>query len=278
LTRPIALSVLLVLAGTYAAYSSAALPSGSAVAKLSKNQVATTAKAAAARAGYNTGNFNRGGALFDPVTRVWKVEFSAKEIVFADAHTSTFSVLVYDSTGNTEVTCLGMKANGQGQGAHFNAHELPVEVQPFVPKDQNAKFLYCADMNDDGLSDYVLVSEAQIRAFQILLREPDGHLRSDVRNDAAVQRLEDDDWNGVPGLIVRKNKFVIINNSEGHFRTGESRDFYFEYSSESKTWVLTRADKNLYGGGQSEDDQPFHRTPKDFGRVTIGDFTYKSFP
>jgi len=246
-----------------------------AVAKLSKNQVFALAKAAVASAAYQVDNFNISGVFFDPVTRVWRIEFSGKKIV--GLHTSTFSVFVYDSTAHTEVNCLGMAAIGQGQGADFPAAELPAEVQPFVPEGQQAKWLYCADVNGDGESDYVLVTEAGIRTFQILLRAPDGDLRSDVRNDDAVQGLADDEFTGAPALLVRKNKFVIINNSAGHFGTGESHIFYFEYSPETKTWILTRADKDLQGGGQPDDDRPFHQTPKDFGRVTIADFTYEKF-
>jgi hypothetical protein len=245
------------------------------VAKLSQNQVLALAKTAAASAAYQVDDFNEFMPFFDPVTRVWSVAFSAKKIV--GAHTSTFSVFVYDSTAHTEVTCLGMAALGQGQGADFPAAELPAEVQPFVPEGQQVKWLYCGDVNGDGASDYVLVTEAGIRTFQILLRASDGHLRSDVRNDDAVQGLADDEFTGAPALLVRKNKFVIINNSAGHFGTGESHVFYFEYSPEINTWILTRVDKDLQGGGQPEDDRPFHQTQKDFGRVTIGDFTYAKF-
>jgi hypothetical protein len=251
-----------------------AVSAAGAVAKLSENQVLALAKAAVAGAGYHVDDFN-GWTFFDPVTRVWRVEFSGKKIV--GAHTSTFSVFVYDSTAHTEVNCLGMAAIGQGQGADFSAAELPAEVQPFVPEGQQAKWLYCADVNGDGTSDYVLVTEAGIRTFQILLRGSDGHLRSDVRTDDAVQGLGDDGFTGAPTLFVRKNKFVIINNSAGHFGTGESHVFYFEYSPEIKTWILTRADKDLQGGGQSDNDRPFHQTPKDFGRVTVGDFNYEKF-
>jgi hypothetical protein len=245
-----------------------------AVAKLSESQVSALAKAAATSAAYHMDDLNETGVFFDPVTRVWSLQFAGKKVV--GSHTSTFSVFVYDSTAHTEVNCPGMTAIGQGQGADFPAAELPAEVQPFVPEGQQAKWLYCADVNGDGVSDYVLVTEAGIRTFQILLRASDGHLRSDVRTDDAVQGLEDDEFTGAPALLVRKNRFVIINNSAGH-GSGESHVFYFEYSPEIKTWILTRADKELQGRGLPEDDRPLHRTPKDFGRVTIGDFTYEHF-
>lgn len=251
-----------------------AVSAAGAAAKLSERQVFALARAAAS-ATYHVDDFNEFGAVFDPVTHVWRVEFSGKTIV--GTHANTFSVFVYDGTAHTEVNCLGMAAIGQGQGADFPAAELPAEVQPFVPQGQQAKWLYCADVNGDGVSDYVLVTEAGNRTFQILLRGSDGHLRSDARTDDAVQGLADDGWSGAPILLVRKNKFVIINNNLGNFGTGESHIFYFEYSPEIKTWILTRADKELQGGGQLEDDRPFHQTPKDFGRVTIGDFTYAKF-
>jgi hypothetical protein len=241
-------------------------------AHLSARKVEALAAAAAQSASYDKGSFVKfGGPYFDPVTRVWLVDFMGKA---PGNREKRFSVYVFDATSRTEVTCLGVA----GFESARDSGALPNEVRTFVPSGEHPMELYCADLNGDGLSDYVFVTEDEQhtkRTMQILIRKPNGQLTSAVSNANAVQPPFEDGINGSHRINVRRNKFSIINVSAGS-GVGDSHIFYFEYMQLENTWVLTRAEKEITGTA-SADDRGGKWSQKDFGAITINEFDRRRF-
>jgi hypothetical protein len=214
-----------------------------------------------------------GDAKFNAVTRVWLVNFLSKD-------TNTYRklrVFVYDASSRTEVTCVGL-----GLGVEMETTSLPPDVQPFVFAGEVATDLECADLNGDGRPDYLLVTQTPItrlagqgpvagkRVLQIILRQPNGALVSAFRNEAIISP-----YSSSYEIIARRNKFSIM-NEQGGSGGGDFETAYFEYADNGHTWMLTRAIKKLWGGGQAESERDGTWTQKDFGRVTVSEFKPES--
>ena len=91
-------------------------------ARLSDATVRDLADAAAQSASYDKSSFVPfGGPYFDPVTRVWLVEFMGKDPGNSEKR---FSVYVFDATSRTEVTCLGVA----GFRGNLDSGALPNEA------------------------------------------------------------------------------------------------------------------------------------------------------
>jgi len=254
-------------------------------AHLSQKDVLAIAESAAKQAGYSVAQsativawpsineFNWQGPLYDPTTQVWRVKFSKQG---GPNHVDTFNVFVFDTTSHTEITCPGMEAIV----SVMETNELPPDVRSFVPEGEQPEWLECADLNGDGVSDYVLVTEESShlvrRTLQVLLRQSNGELKSVASNSHLVQIPAADGINGMPRVFVRKNRIVVVNSSAGS-GGGDVLKFYFEYSPSESTWLLTRAEKSLVGYAHSDDDQAYVQRPGDFGHLTIADVQSKQF-
>lgn len=244
--------------------------------RLSSKDVQKLADAAASMASYDMTQFMPFRMPnFDPVTRVWSIEYSGRVPTLGRPTKgnplSRFRVFVYDATSHTEVTCLGLS----GEGGWIPIDEVPTAVRPFVAGNESVMDLYCADLNGDGRPDYLLVTQDQEqtrRTLQILLSGPDDKLTSVVQNEHVVQPP----FAGSFTIIARRNRFEVQNTSAGS-GGGDTYLFYFEYSPREQTWLLTRVQKDLFGYAHSEDDNPYTRLPRDFGRVTIADFNLRAF-
>ena len=237
-------------------------------------QAQDLATAAAQRTSIDLHSFAiSGDAKFNTVTRVWLVNFVAKD-------TNSYPkvrVFVYDASSRAEVTCVGL-----GLGVAMETSSLPPDVQSFVSAGEVATDLECADLNGDGRPDYLLVTQTPItslagqgpvagkRIFQILLRQPNGALVSAVRNDAIISP-DSDSYE----IIARHNKFSVM-NEQGGSGAGDFETAYFEYSDDAHTWILTRAVKKLWGSGYAEGERDGTWTQKDFGRVTVSEFKPES--
>ncbi len=248
----------------------AAPPPVTARPRLSEPAVETLALSAATNAGIDVSKFGHTPPNFDPVTKVWNLRFRAKiSPLKRPPLPDSFSVFVYDATSHTETTCLGKFS----EGLPIKAAELPKEVRPFVPKGEDALDLQCADLSGDGRSSYVLVTGWSSHTLQILLRTPDGKLSSVVRKDGV---LDGSGGDGAFEVIARRGRLQIVNKMIGS-GGGDIYTYYFQWSAADGTWLLTRAEKTLEGYAHTDDDHAFVQHPKDFGRVTLGEFDTKPF-
>jgi hypothetical protein len=137
--------------------------------------------------------------------------------------------------------------------------------------------LECADINGDGLPDYLLVTQDQAltkRTLQILLRRPTGEIFSALTNSQIAQPpFEDGVMGGGVQILARRNKFQVEDISGGS-GGGERFVYYFEYSKSEKTWLLTRGEKRGWGtGAEGYRDKTW--LPGTFGRIAIDEFNHQ---
>lgn len=105
-----------------------------------------------------------------------------------------------------------------GAGAAIDKAALPGEVQPFVPVDEEATDLDCADLNGDGRDDYLLITrdkKLSRRTTHILLRTADGKLSTALSNPNVIQTPAYDGINGSYTTIARRDRIEVINISAG---------------------------------------------------------------
>ena len=171
--------------------------------------------------------------------------------------------------------------------AQTEAVEVPVEVKPFVEQRTKPIALESADLNGDGLKDYILVLERENpplkdendfpknqRPLLILVRGADNKLTAAKRNETIVMCSECGGMMGDPfaGVTVAKNTFTV--NHYGGSAWRWSADYRFNYSRIDKTWQLVRIEETSFHA--SDPTKTLKRKimtpPKYFGKVDIADF------
>ena len=169
---------------------------------------------------------------------------------------------------------------------------VPVEVKPFVEQQSKPIALESADLNGDGLKDYILVLEREKpslkdehgfpknqRPLLILVRGTGNKLTVAKRNELIVMCSECGGMMGDPfvGLTVAKNTFTV--NHYGGSAWRWSTDYRFNYSRIDKTWQLVRIEETSFHA--SDPDKTLKRKirtpPKHFGKVDIADFDPSKF-
>lgn len=244
--------------------------------KLTDAKVQKLADAAVRRA-YSAGSYERSpyeAANFDAATHVWSVEYYRKAPKLDVSN--RFRVFVDDATSRVEVTCPGAWLFG---GAQPEPDRFPEEVRPFIPDDDSPAELYCADLNDDGRPDFLLVTLNQYKStytLLILLRDSTGKLSLAVSNRSAVQSPMDDAGHGGHQILVRHNRFEIINTSAGSVE-GASLEYCFEYSAAEHTWILTCTESTDFAydsDTQQESKRYDFQGPQHVGHVTLDRFEF----
>lgn len=164
--------------------------------------------------------------------------------------------------------------------------QIPAEVKPFVEKDTRLLAMESADLNGDGLKDYVLVLEKQKakptdpdletgqRPLLILLRGEGGALKLVKRNDKIVLCSTCGGMMGDPfqGVSTKAKSFSVTHYGGSGWRW--SNEYKFNYSRIDSTWQLVRVEESEFHAGDPE-----HTTktrvftpPKDYGKIDIADF------
>ena len=140
-------------------------------------------------------------------------------------------------------------------------------------------------MNNDGTQDFILVTEplkpearddediGDERTLMILTRDADGKLTLVKRNSEVVYCKSCGGAFGDPfdGVEVKRGQFTVLNYGGSAWCQGE-RD-QFNYSRIDKTWQLVRAESLSYHSFDPNKMKTKIRTPKNFGKVDIADFT-----
>jgi len=169
---------------------------------------------------------------------------------------------------------------------------VPAEVKPFVEQGTKPIALESADLNGDGLKDYILVLERENppskdeygfpknqRPLLILVRDANNKLSAAKRNELIVMCSECGGMMGDPfvGVTVARNTFTV--NHYGGSAWRWSVDFKFNYSRIDKTWQLVRIGEESFNA--NEPNKTFKRKirtpPKHFGKVDIADFDPTKF-
>ena len=172
--------------------------------------------------------------------------------------------------------------------AQTESVNVPAEVRPFVPFVEEATraiALESADLNGDGMKDYVLVLEKRYppmdedglpqnqRPLLILLRGKDKKLTEAARSETVVMCSRCGGVFGDPfsGLEVGKNTFTVNHYGGSSWRW--TANYTFKYSRIDKTWQLVRVEKTSFHTSEPEKmTRKIMTPPKDFGKVDIADF------
>ena len=238
---------------------------------LSSVQVNTLADTAASNAGYDLKMYYGAPPFFDPISRIWSVRYNQWDEKHVGTLPATFTVIVYDKSSRTEVTCLGI--SGIDSRAPINEKTTPSEINPFVASGKVVAQVDCVDLNGDGRPDYLVVIHAETRReLMILVRQPNGTLSLQGTNKDVIWDAAAGGVNGSYTVNVRRNGFTVDNwSGAGGLGGGDRYDF--EYSPKLKTWILVRIVTTMQTG-QPEDTtaKPTIRTAKDFGLVEFNNF------
>ena len=238
---------------------------------LSSARVSRLADTAASNAGYDVKRFYGTTPFFDPILRIWSVRYMQWDEKHVSTLPATFTVVVYDKSSRTEVSCLGI--SGIDYRVAIDESTTPPEIKPFVPAGKVTVQIDCVDLNGDGRPDYLVVvhSETQIE-LMILVRQPDGKLSLQGTNTHVAGGEALGGANGSYAVRARRNGFTVDNwSGSGGLGGGDRYDF--QYSPNLKTWILVRTVTTMQTG-QPEDAtaKPTIRTIKDFGLVKFDDF------
>ncbi|HSE24804.1 MAG TPA: hypothetical protein VLB68_24295 [Pyrinomonadaceae bacterium] len=178
--------------------------------------------------------------------------------------------------------------SGVSAQAQTETIKVPDEVKPFIEQQAIPIALESADLNGDGLKDYILVLERENpslkddetdfpknqRPLLILIRSTDNKLTEAKRNDLIVMCSACGGVMGDPftGVKVARNTFTV--NHYGGSAWRWSVDYKFNYSRIDKTWQLVRIENTSFHA--SDVNKTFNRKimtpPKHFGKVDIADF------
>ena len=176
--------------------------------------------------------------------------------------------------------------------AQTEAVEVPVEVKPFVEQRTKPIALESADLNGDGLQDYILVLERENpsikdendfpknqRPLLILVRGADNKLTAAKRNELIVMCSQCGGMMGDPfaGVSVAKNTFTVSHYGGSAWRWSVA--YKFNYSRIDRTWQLVRIEEESFHATdpQKTMKRKIKTPPKNFGKVDIANFDPSAF-
>jgi hypothetical protein len=161
---------------------------------------------------------------------------------------------------------------------------IPGELGPFVLPGTHALCAAGADLNADGLGDYVLVLEKDgrpadptlievQRPLLVVVRQPGGTLRVAARNDRVVYCAACGGIFGDPfeGLQVGPGMFTVYHYGGSSWRW--RADYTFRYAQGSGTWRLTKVVEVSYHASEPDKiEQTVFVAHDDFGDIDLADF------
>ncbi len=165
--------------------------------------------------------------------------------------------------------------------------EAPAEILPFIKVSESLLYSTTADLNGDGLQDYLLILEkpgiegvGNLRELVILTRQKDRSLRVAKRNSKIVMCSKCGGGWGDPfssdNIIADRTTFFVENYGGGGFRWSEG--YKFNYSRRDKTWQLVEVTVSTFNINDLDSEETkIYRPPKDFGKIDIADFDPSDF-
>ena len=184
-----------------------------------------------------------------------------------------------------------LSARAAGNGEPVAAKVIPAELKPFIEPRTVLLSFDAADLNGDGLSDYVLVLEKQKnkptddditdgqRPLLLLIRQPNGTLKLAKRNDKLVMCSTCGGVMGDPfeAMVVGSKTFTVSHFGGSGWRWANSARF--NYSRRDDTWQLVRVEEVSFHAGDPDKTTKtkVYTPPKHFGKIDIADFDPESF-
>lgn len=171
--------------------------------------------------------------------------------------------------------------------ASSSEQKTPAEVIPFIKATESLLYFANADLNGDGLQDYLLILEkpgseedGNLRELVILTRQKDRSLQLAKRNSKIVYCSKCGGGWGDPfsseNVVTDTKTFSVENYGGGGFRWSES--FKFNYSRRDRTWQLVEAIISTFNINELDSEQTkTYKPPEDFGKIDIADFDPANF-
>lgn len=162
---------------------------------------------------------------------------------------------------------------------------IPDELAAFVLPDTRALCAAGADLNGDGLGDYVLVlekvsertygpgKEGSERPLLVVVREPGGALRVAARNDRLVYCAACGGVFGDPfeGVETRAQTFTVYHYGGSGWRW--RADYTFRYVPAAGTWRLAKVIELSYHAAEPDKMQrTLFIAPDHIGEIDLADF------
>jgi hypothetical protein len=173
------------------------------------------------------------------------------------------------------------------QASHWETIVLPSELQSFVEPGTRPIEVERADLNGDGLSDFILVLEKLPTAEEsieleriplIIVRRPGGSLKVAGRGDSAIR---DDQCGGqfgdcFQGVSAKDRAFTISEFGGSGWRW--SRVSTFRFSSRDHTWQLVRVEEQSFSvSNPSRVTRNVYVPPRNFGKIDISEYDPNGF-
>lgn len=166
--------------------------------------------------------------------------------------------------------------------------KIPAKVAAFVEKDTKAIALEAADLNGDGVKDFVLVledaksadeDEQGRRSLLILTGGAGGKLTLAKRNDKDVVFCRTcGGIFGDPFASIEASLKTFTVNMYGGSNWRWTYSYKFNYSRIDKTWQLVRVEESSFHTSDPEKVKTVvHTPPKNFGKIDIADFDPENY-
>jgi hypothetical protein len=164
---------------------------------------------------------------------------------------------------------------------------VPEDVAPFIEPETKVIALSAADLNGDGLADYILVLERSgeqhmdkpgQRPLLILLRNPVGGLWQAKRNEKIIFCSTCGGVMGDPfqGVTAKTKQFVVSHYGGSAWRWGIT--YQFNYSNRDKSWQLVKVEHESFHTGEPDKmERKVETPPKDYGLIDIADFDPENY-
>lgn len=168
-----------------------------------------------------------------------------------------------------------------------SGQKTPADIIPFIRGTESLLYFATADLNGDGLQDYLLILEkpgseedGNLRELVILTKQKDRSLQLAKRNGKIVYCSKCGGGWGDPfnsdNVIADTKTFSVDNYGGGGFRWSEG--FKFNYSRRDRTWQLVEATVSTFNINDVDNEKTkTYRPPKDFGKIDIADFDPANF-
>jgi hypothetical protein len=168
---------------------------------------------------------------------------------------------------------------------YLEVEEIPAEIRPFVEKGTSPLFFASADLNGDGLQDFVLVLERERakpsdpdiedrqRPLLILVQQPGGIVQEVKRNEKIVYCSTCGGMMGDPfqGVAAEPKTFTVSHYGGSAWRW--SVDYTFNYSKRDNTWLLVRVEESSFHAFEPDKIKTdVYISPKHYGKIDIADF------
>ncbi|HEU0015659.1 MAG TPA: hypothetical protein VFQ45_18425 [Longimicrobium sp.] len=160
----------------------------------------------------------------------------------------------------------------------------PAELVPFVPAGSRALCSVAADLDRDGLYDWVMVTEPahddvgdsavddHPRTLLVLLRESGGALHQAVRNDRVVLCYGcGGSFDPFDALEAKAGMIKVYHFGGRGWRW--RADYTFEYAPAVRTWRLAEVSEvEVHSGDPDNTMKQTRRGPRDFGEIDLAGF------